>query len=101
MDFTPYALQDLYVYESTGRGHVCACNGYAHGKKMMDVNLAQWREDMWKTLWPWELYEDPHLPDWWLDKVLGFEGSRLYGVDSLDRHPILGTAQVPSIGETE
>jgi len=28
-----------------------------------------WKEDLDKTLWLHELYEDPNLPDWWLDKV--------------------------------
>jgi hypothetical protein len=59
------------VYESTGKGAVSPDNGYAHGKKMADVNVAQWREDMYTTLQPWELYEDPDLPHWWLNKVLG------------------------------
>ncbi len=71
MDFTDEALYDLYIYESTGKGFVCSCNGYANGKKWMDVAVAQWREDLWVTIFPWELYADPDLPDWWLDKVLG------------------------------
>ncbi len=73
MDFTEDALFDLYVYESTGQGVVKPDNGYANGKKWMDVAVAQWKEDLWRTLWPWELYEDPDLPDWWLDKVLGLD----------------------------
>ncbi len=71
MDFTEEALYDLYIYESTGQGKVRSDNGYANGKKWMDVAVAQWREDLWRTLMPWELYLDPNLPDWWLDKVLG------------------------------
>ena len=73
MDFSEDALFDLYVYESTGQGVVKPDNGYANGKKWMDVAVAQWKEDLWRTLWPWELYDDPDLPDWWLDKVLGLK----------------------------
>jgi hypothetical protein len=71
LDFSDDALFDLYTYESTGRGQVKPDNGFANGKKWMDVAVAQWREDFGNTLWVFELYEDPDLPDWWLDKVLG------------------------------
>jgi len=71
MDWSDKALTQLYVYESLGKGSIEANNGFALGKKMIDVALAQWKEDMYITLFPFELYEDPNLPDWWLDKVLG------------------------------
>lgn len=72
MDFSDEALYDLYDYASQGIGTVKPDNGYAVGKKMMDVTITMWREDMWITLFPWELYEDGNYPHWWLDKVLGF-----------------------------
>ena len=73
LNFDDTALLELYEFESMGKGSISPDNGFAVGKKWMDVAVAQWREDMWRTLWPWELYEDPDLlvPDWWLDKVLG------------------------------
>jgi hypothetical protein len=70
LDFSDDMLWELYQYESNGVGKVSPQNGYGQGKKWMDVAVAQWREDLWRTLFPWELYEDPNLPDWWLDKVL-------------------------------
>lgn len=70
LDFSDTALVALYENETFGRGKVAPDNGFAVGKKWMDVTLAQWREDMWRTLWPWELYADAAFPHWWLDRVL-------------------------------
>jgi hypothetical protein len=70
LDFSEEALYALYENETFGTGVVAQNNGYAHGKKWMGVAVAQWREDMYRSLWPVELYSDPDLPDWWLDKVL-------------------------------
>ena len=77
MDFSPEACQALYLYESTGQGSIDPLNGFAVGKRYMDVAVAQWLEDMWVTLWPWELYWDDDLPNWWLDRVLGLDGEKL------------------------
>lgn len=71
MDFSQQALEAMYLYESEGGQRPAADNGYAQGKKMMGVTVSMWREDLWVTLHPQELYEDPDLPGWWLDKVLG------------------------------
>jgi hypothetical protein len=81
MDFSDDALFDLYIYESTGQGVVRPDNGFANGKKWMDVAVAQWREDLWRTLIPFELYGDTTFPHWWLDRVLGFKGSLTFSVD--------------------
>ncbi len=71
LDLSEDALYELYLFESTGQGSIKPNNGYAVGKKLMDVAVAMWKEDMYRTLMPYELYDDPDLPDWWLDKVLG------------------------------
>jgi hypothetical protein len=87
MDFSDDALYDLYIYESTGKGRVLANNGFANGKKWMDVAVAQWREDMWTILHPTELYDDPNLPHWWLDKVFGYQSSPDGFLRNPDRRP--------------
>lgn len=39
----------------------------------MDITIAMWREDIQQgLLTKFELYEDPNLPDWWLDRVLKY-----------------------------
>ena len=71
LDWSDNALYSLYHYESIGRGFgdIKPDNGYAHGKKILSITVAMWKEDLYITLWPWELYEDPSLPHWWLDSV--------------------------------
>lgn len=77
LDFSDDALYEMYLHESRGQGTISPTNGYHHGKKWMDVAVAQWREDLGRTLFRFELYEDENLPRWWLDKVLGhvYEGT--------------------------
>lgn len=70
LDFSDEAMVEMYNWESYG-GSVSKTNGFAHGKKWLNVCVAMWKEDIAKcTLFKWELYDDPNLPDWWLDKVL-------------------------------
>lgn len=72
LDYSDQALLDLYNYESYGTGRVDPKNGYAVGKKWLNVYVASWRESIAEgTLFRHELYEDPNLPHWWLDSVLG------------------------------
>jgi hypothetical protein len=69
LDFSDDALYEMYDNESCGIGTISPDNGFYHGKKWMNVTIAMWREDMCITLWPHELYDDPDLPHWWLDKM--------------------------------
>ena len=75
LDWSDNALWELYENESFGTGRVSSNNGFAHGRKWMDVTVAQWREELGRTLFRFELYTDPDLIEWhwWLDKVLGHE----------------------------
>lgn len=70
LDWSKNSLYDLYTFESTGKGSVKPNNGYAYGKHIMDITIAMWKEDLNKTLFIHELYEDENLPNWWLDKIL-------------------------------
>ena len=46
-------------------------NGYFIGKQWMGVTVSMWKEDISKGyLRRTELYDDPRLPHWWLDKIL-------------------------------
>ena len=70
LDFSDQALLDLYNQESYG-GTVSQDNGYAHGKKWLNVMVSYWVEDISTgLLLRSELYEDSQFPHWWLDKVL-------------------------------
>lgn len=77
-DFSENAAYEMYVFESQGRGRPKPDNGFAIGKKWLDVTVAMWLEDL-KAVPPLlhalELYSDPALPNWWLNKVMGqFKG---------------------------
>lgn len=70
LDFSDDSLLALYNHESYGTG-LNENNGYAFGKKYLNVQVAMWREDLLRG---WiskaELYEDERFPTWWLDSVL-------------------------------
>jgi hypothetical protein len=69
LDWSEDALLELYFYESTGKGNLKPDNGYAHGKKMMNITISMWKEDLDKYISLEELYEDSNFPHWWLDKI--------------------------------
>ena len=63
-------LIKLYNHESFGEP-LNPGNGFALGKKWLNVTVAMWLEDIeLGTLFKHELYEDGKFPHWWLDKVL-------------------------------
>ncbi len=76
-DFSEKAKQEMYDYETYGKGELQTeiftdkePNGYAHGKKYMDVTVAMWIEDILDGyLQVGEIYKDPKYPRWWLDKI--------------------------------
>jgi hypothetical protein len=79
LDWSPEAAQAMFDWESRGSGDLGAGifssssrNGYARGKKVMDLTVAMWQEDLREGLltknelrldWPQELL-------WWLDETL-------------------------------
>lgn len=63
-------MYELYVSESIG-GQCSDINGYYQGKRLANITVQMWRDDIKKGyLCIEELYEDPNYPSWWLDKVL-------------------------------
>jgi hypothetical protein len=70
----------MYLWESQGKGNLrfgvmgidkTKPNGYAVGKRWMQITVNMWREDIKKgLLFVWELYEEKRYPNWWLDEVL-------------------------------
>jgi hypothetical protein len=69
LDFSDEALLELYNYESYG-GKISPSNGFAVGKKWLNLNVSMWKEDIEKgLLFKRELYDDPKFPHWWLDGV--------------------------------
>lgn len=69
LDYSEDMMLELYYSESYG-DDVSETNGYFVGKRWLNVNVATWLEDIRKGyLFKYELYEDPDLPDWWLDKI--------------------------------
>ena len=79
LDFSDDMLYEHYEHESRGQGGCSPRNGFYHGKKWMDVNVAAWREDIrLGTLLIFELYQDDTFPHWWLDKVFSKEYSVIF-----------------------
>jgi len=70
-DYSEESMLELFLSESYGDVHCKPSNGYYIGKKMLNVTVAMWKEDIERgLLFKRELYDDNDLPDWWLDKVL-------------------------------
>jgi hypothetical protein len=68
-DFSDEMLIELFNAESFG-SEVSPKNGFALGKKWLNVNLAMWLEDIERGLFrASELYADPKYPTWWLDQL--------------------------------
>lgn len=62
-------IVELFNHESFGTD-ISSNNGYALGKKWMDVQITMWKEDIQKgLLFTSELYDDPLFPHWWLDRI--------------------------------
>lgn len=69
LDLSDDALLELYNHESYGTP-ICQNNGFAHGKKWLNLHVNMWKEDIRDgILWKHELY-DGTFPEWWLDNVL-------------------------------
>jgi hypothetical protein len=68
LDYSDDMLYEMYDHESRGVGRISPLNGFYQGKKFMNVTVAQWHEDMFSTIFPWDLYEDEKFPHWWLDR---------------------------------
>jgi hypothetical protein len=74
LDFSDTMLLQLYNHESYG-GPIDQKNGFAHGKKWLNLNVTMWKEDIaLGNLFVWELYDDPKFPHWWLDSVFKKHG---------------------------
>ena len=76
-DFSDGAAVEMYRFESEGLGDVGrtlfsdgVVNGYALGKKWLNVFVGMWLEDVRDgLLHPYELYECGVYPFWWLDSI--------------------------------
>lgn len=77
IDFSNQALQEMFEYETFGKGDLRLnifankngkFNGYAVGKHWMDVTIAMWKEDIKEgLLFKFELKKE--YPEWFLEKV--------------------------------
>lgn len=71
IDFSDKAKEDMYRYETCGEGFVDERNGYFLGKKILNLQVTSWKEDMKNGLLYFkELYDNPNYPKWWLNSVL-------------------------------
>jgi hypothetical protein len=70
LDFSDDKLRECYIVESCG-GRCSDTNGYAIGKKLLNITVSMWKEDLKSgVLKKSELYQDTKFPRWWLDSVL-------------------------------
>lgn len=70
-DFGPAAAREMYLYESIGvkLGPLATWNGFALGKKWMDVTVKMWREDTQSKMLRVEELQADGFPDWFLARV--------------------------------
>lgn len=74
-DFSADAAMAMYLRESTGKplDRTERVNGYAFGKKCMDITIAYWKEDVLSGgLLVDELLADG-LPEWFLKRIGVFD----------------------------
>ncbi len=70
LDYSEESMLELFISESYGDVSCDPKNGYYVGKKYLNLTVSMWFEDIPKgLLFKFELYDDPSLPDWWLDKI--------------------------------
>lgn len=79
-DFGEEAALTMFLHESTGTPLPDPkSNGYALGKKWMDVTVAMWKEDiLLGNLFAFELIDD--YPDWFLERIGVLELGPLGGI---------------------
>lgn len=71
LDYSEESMMQLFIYESYGGVKCDPLNGFSVGKKWLNVIVTMWFEDIEKGfLFKIELYDDPILPNWWLDEIL-------------------------------
>lgn len=77
LDWSDKAKQELFDYESRGIGSFNrdSENGFYQGKRLMDITVAMWLEDLNaglcgepQTLFAWELYIQ--YPKWLIDMII-------------------------------
>lgn len=69
LDYSADMLLEMYKAEN-GEVKPSKLNGFAQGKKGLNITVAMWKEDIAKgTLFLFELYNDENYPHWWLDRV--------------------------------
>lgn len=65
LDFSEEALKKCFSWESSGSCSPGLRNGYMVGKKLFDLQVKSWKEDLLKKLLTAkELHDDPDLPSW-------------------------------------
>lgn len=80
-DISNKAMQEMFEFETYGRGSIeisgfnttgKRANGYAVGKKWLNVMVSEWIDEMEKYGWIdviERLYSDPLFPKWWLNDI--------------------------------
>ncbi len=68
-DFSEFALLEMYRHETYGEPLSNPMNGYALGKKWMDVTVAMWKEDLLTGILIYQELLNDHYETWFLDKL--------------------------------
>jgi hypothetical protein len=79
LDYSEVSAREMYLFETRGEGDLTSGlfgknkeNGYAVGKKWMNVHIEMWKRDILSgLLFRFELEE--HYPKWFLDKFVNFQ----------------------------
>ena len=69
LDFSEQSCIEMYNHETFGNP-ISPNNGFLQGKKLLNLTISMWKEDISKGyLFKSELYDDPNLPNHWLNKI--------------------------------
>ena len=75
-DFSDQSMIEFFNHESYGTP-ISKENGFALGKKWLNVNVAMWKEDIERGLFRTsELYNDEKYPHWWLNSIFKNDSKR-------------------------
>lgn len=79
-DFSDFAMKEMYEFETFGKGNIeisgfntigKKSNGYAVGKKWLNVTLDMWFDSIKKFGWRYtisELNKDKEIPRWYIEE---------------------------------
>jgi len=70
-DFSKQAAEDMYTHETYGipMPVKAQLNGYMQGKKLMDITISMWKEDIKNGVLSIKELKEDNYPEWFLKRT--------------------------------